>query len=212
MPSITLPSLTEDDIDDLLYFARTGELRDLQNSLSALAKSSHVPQVDILSAAVNDDSGNGLLHMASANGHNETLKFLLSLLPRPPQTPSATDPNVINAQNSSGNTPLHWASLNGHLEAVKILVAAGADPALANKAGHDVVYEAEVNGKQEVVEWLLKEANGLEKGLGVNDGEGENGEEVEEGDGGEEKEGGENESEVHDLKEGMEKIQMAEKP
>lgn len=75
-----------------------------------------------------------------------------------------------------------------------------------------MVYEAEVNGKQEVVEWLLKEANGLEKGLGVNDGEGENGEEVEEGDGGEEKEGGENESEVHDLKEGMEKIQMAEKP
>ena len=81
-----------------------------------------------------------------------------------------------------------------------------------NKAGHDVVYEAEVNGKQDVVEWLLKEGNGLEKGLGVGGGEGENGEEVEEKDGGEEKEGGEHEIEVHELKEGVEKIQMAEKP
>jgi ankyrin repeat protein len=59
--------------------------------------------------------------------------------------------------NTSGNTPLHWASLNGHLEAVKLLVQAGADPGVTNRAGHDAVYEAEVNGKEQVVEWLLTE-------------------------------------------------------
>ena len=118
---------------------------------------------------------------------------------------------IINAQNYSGNTPLHWASLNGHLEAVKVLVAAGADPAIANKAGHDVVYEAEVNGKADVVEWLLKEGNGLEKGLGVSGGEGENGEEDAgegEADGEAEMDGVENGSEMQELEEGVGKIQM----
>ena len=237
MPSTTLPSLTEDDIDDLLYFARTGELEDLHSTLSVFAKSSNVLLFDILSAAVDADSGNGLLHMASANGHigtspipppsiagftnlivslpAETLKFLLSLLSPPSQSATPTDSTTINAQNSSGNTPLHWASLNGHLEAVKILVAAGADPALVNKAGHDVVYEAEVNGKEEVVEWLLKEGHGLEKGLGASDGEGENGEEDDgerEGDGEEEKDGVENGKDVEELEESVEKIQMTERP
>ena len=39
-----------------------------------------------------------------------------------------------------------------------------------NAAGHDAVYEAEVNGKDEVVEWLLKESAGLEKAVGNVDG------------------------------------------
>ncbi|KAI4123204.1 MAG: hypothetical protein LQ347_006247 [Umbilicaria vellea] len=215
MPSTTLPSLIEDDIDDLLYFARTGELEELQTTLSALAKTSNVARFDILSAAVDVDSGNGLFHMASANGHIETLKFLLSLLPAPPHSTTPAEPNTINAQNSSGNTPLHWASLNGHVEAVKILVAAGADPALVNKAGHDVVYEAEVNGKEEVVEWLLKEGHGLETGLGVSGGEGENGAEDDadgEGDGEEEKGTVENGSEVQDLEQSMENMKTTEKP
>ena len=55
--------------------------------------------------------------------------------------------------------------MNGHLEAVKLLVGAGADPAITNNAGHDVVYEAEINGKDTVVEWLLTEGRGLETGI-----------------------------------------------
>lgn len=73
-----------------------------------------------------------------------------------------------------------------------------------------MVYEAEVNGEKEVVEWLLKECHGLEKVLGVNGGEGANGDEEDgegEGEGEEEKE-----SEVQELEAGVEKIQMAEKP
>lgn len=78
--------------------------------------------------------------------------------------PSSTSLNV-NLQNLAGNTPLHWASLNGHLDAVKALIGAGADPAIRNGTGHDAVYEAEVGGKDEVVSWLLKEGEGLEKGV-----------------------------------------------
>lgn len=66
---------------------------------------------------------------------------------------------ILNLQNQSGNTALHWASINGHLEAVKILVASGADSSVRNKAGFDAVYEAEINSKGDVVQWLLEEGN-----------------------------------------------------
>jgi len=79
----------------------------------------------------------------------------------PTDSPTA----LLNIQNTSGNTPLHWASLIGHLEAVKTLVGAGADPTITNKAGHDALYEAEINGKYVVVEWLLTEGKGLETGV-----------------------------------------------
>ena len=69
MPSTTLPSLSEDEIDDLLYFARTGELSDLKTSVEAFAKAANASQSDIIVAAVDSFSGNGPLHMASANGH-----------------------------------------------------------------------------------------------------------------------------------------------
>ncbi len=80
-------------------------------------------------------------------------------------TPSDSTTTFLNNQNASGNTPLHWASLNGHLEAVKLLIGAGADPTITNKAGHDALYEAEINGKDAVVEWLLTEGRGLETGV-----------------------------------------------
>jgi ankyrin repeat protein len=71
---------------------------------------------------------------------------------------------IINAQNLAGNTALHWAALNGHLDSVKVLLEQGGDPTITNQRGHDAVYEAELNDKQEVVEWVLKEGGeGLEE-------------------------------------------------
>ncbi len=117
-----------------------------------------------------------------AKPYIETLKSLLAL---PSSTPSSTI--SLNLQNASGNTPLHWAALNGHLEAVKALVGAGADVTVINSAGHDAVYEAEMNEKNEVAEWLLTEGKGLERG--VKGSERGAGERSEGGEGGGEEEG-----------------------
>jgi len=81
----------------------------------------------------------------------------------------------LNAVNEAGNTALHWAALNGHLESVKLLVQSGADVTIINRAGHDAVYEAEINDKNEVVDWLLGAVEELENGIGQS-GEAEAGE------------------------------------
>jgi ankyrin repeat protein len=86
-------------------------------------------------------------------------------------------PDFLNAVNDAGNTPLHWAALNGHLESVKLLVNSGADVTIINRAGHDAVFEAEINDKKEVVDWLLGAVEELEKGIGQT---GEDSEDVDE--------------------------------
>jgi len=80
---------------------------------------------------------------------------------------------ILNAQNKAGNTALHWAALNGHLPAVKVLLDQGADPTITNHKGHDPVYEAELNDKQKIVDWVLKEGGeGLEQGVSSETAEG----------------------------------------
>lgn len=69
MPTATSPTLTEDQIDDLLYLARTGDTADLKIELVQLAKNNSTTPSSIIAATVDPNSGNGLLHMASANGH-----------------------------------------------------------------------------------------------------------------------------------------------
>lgn len=88
------------------------------------------------------------------------------LLPPNSDKAAAPAPGPINAINAAGNTPLHWAALNGHLECVKLLMHSGADITIFNKAGHDAVFEAELNDKKDVVDWLLSEVEELEKGIG----------------------------------------------
>ncbi|KIN01597.1 hypothetical protein OIDMADRAFT_96362, partial [Oidiodendron maius Zn] len=149
-------TLSEDEIDDLLYFARTGENEEFNILKEELCKRESIGLVGLLESARDEMSGNGVLHMAGANGHNELLKILCSELSKP--TPQSNVMlAIINAQNQAGNTALHWAALNGHLEAVKVLLEHGGDPTIMNSRGHDAVYEAELNDKREVVEWVLKE-------------------------------------------------------
>ena len=65
--------LSEDSIDDVLYFARAGETDDLVETLKELkAQHEGASEEDLLLAAVDEESGNTALHMSAANGHTGT--------------------------------------------------------------------------------------------------------------------------------------------
>ncbi|CAI6296505.1 unnamed protein product [Periconia digitata] len=166
-PSMASVNLDEDSIDEVLYLARANEVAELATFLDGLATATKSPKPAIIAAAVDPNTNNTALHYAAANGHADIIKLLLSFgstTAAVPPSPQA--PGLINACNDSGNTALHWAALNGHLESVKALVELGADVTIINKAGHDAVFEAEINDKGDVVDWLLAAVEELEKGIG----------------------------------------------
>ncbi|KAL6706240.1 ankyrin repeat-containing protein [Coniothyrium glycines] len=153
--------LDDESIDDLLYLARANEPVELASLLSHLAAQTKQSQGQLLAAAVDPYTKNSALHYAAANGHTEIIQLLLRS-----STGKPAPAVIINALNDAGNTALHWAALNGHLESVKLLVASGADVTIINRAGHDAVFEAEINDKKEVVDWLLGAVEELEHGIG----------------------------------------------
>lgn len=63
------PSLSEEEIDDLVYLARAGEDAELTELLQELATRDAATPADILVAAREDQSKATCLHMAAANGH-----------------------------------------------------------------------------------------------------------------------------------------------
>jgi len=198
MPSnAPLPTPTPEELDDLIYFSRVGDLESLRASITELCSTHRcAPSVIVATAIDVDQEGLGsqssLLHYPSANGNLEIVTYLLSLL-APSESlhgsPSGTTadksaPQLVNHRNVSGNTPLHWAGVNGHLEVVKKLVHAGADPTIVNAAGRDAVVESEASAKEGAAEcavWLLKNCEGLETGVAGGQGEQEQEEEMVEG-------------------------------
>lgn len=62
------PKLSEDEIDDLIYFARAGEVADLNESLAALSSREGVSPAEIIIAA-RDGGKSTCLHMATGNGN-----------------------------------------------------------------------------------------------------------------------------------------------
>jgi len=155
------PSLTFDEVDDLLYFTRVNEAQDLQQSISELAQKYECQPRDVLEASVDPESGNTMLHYCSANGFADLLLKLLSQL-NSGESNGAADgkvagpPSLLNRTNKQGNTPLHWAACNGHLEVVKVLLAAGADLWAKNVAGNLAIYEAYTAERSEVAQYLLE--------------------------------------------------------
>lgn len=67
--NISGPGLDDDIIDDLLYYARTGDLQQLQADLASLLSRFNTTPLALVSAAVDEPSGNTLAHFACANGH-----------------------------------------------------------------------------------------------------------------------------------------------
>lgn len=68
MPSAILPTISADEIDDLLFLARTNDLHDLKAGIEAIARIHRTSSANVILATIDPDSGNGLLHYASANG------------------------------------------------------------------------------------------------------------------------------------------------
>lgn len=177
-----LPTPTPEELDDLIYFSRTGDLDSLKASITELCSTHKCAPSNIVATAIDIDqdglgSQSSLLHYPAANGNLEIVTYLLSLLVPSESlhgSPSGTTadksaPQLVNHRNVSGNTPLHWAGVNGHLEVVKKLVQAGADPTIINAAGRDAVVESEASAKTGAAEcavWLLKNCEGLEQSVG----------------------------------------------
>ena len=63
------PNFTEDEVDDLLYYARTGDKEDFDTLAEQLCGREKIGALELLQAARDEHSGNGVLHMAAANGH-----------------------------------------------------------------------------------------------------------------------------------------------
>ncbi|KAG6356354.1 hypothetical protein INS49_015742 [Diaporthe citri] len=152
------PKLSEDDIDDLIYFARAGEVADLNESLATLSSREGVSPAEIITAA-KDEGKSTCLHMATGNGNIEIVKIILSHFA---DRPREEKQGLLDAQNEFGNTGLHWAALGGHLELVKLLVAEGASPAVANDKNYVPLDSASFGEKHDVVDFFLAQMEKLE--------------------------------------------------
>jgi uncharacterized protein len=152
MPSLEEVALSADDIDDILYLTRVDERDELQQFISDLAQKNKCSPQDVLLQATDPNSGNTVLHYASANNLLDLLKWFLA------QFDDERRPNFINKPNGQGNTSLHWAAYNGHLEVVKTLITAGADMWIKNSAGHLALFEAERAERNDVAQFLLETA------------------------------------------------------
>jgi hypothetical protein len=81
------PTLTADEIDDVLYFTRVNEVEDLKTTITELAQKYQCQPQEIVEAAVDPESGNSTLHYCAANGLTGT------------SSQNASDPDPKN-QNS----------------------------------------------------------------------------------------------------------------
>ncbi|XXH00860.1 hypothetical protein Hte_007211 [Hypoxylon texense] len=175
------PNLSEDEIDDLIYLARTGDDAELTGMLQELITRENATPAEILAAA-RDDGKATCLHMAAANGHAKTVTLLLSHFPPPSKasTRGATEATAspeentstsqgataetpyIDVQNAFGNTALHWACLGGHLDVVKLLLSRGASPAAANDKDQIPLDLAAFNNHMHVVDYFLSQSKDIE--------------------------------------------------
>lgn len=71
--------LSEDQVDDLVYFARNGQIEEFQASLTTFAESFGSTLLNTIAVALDQESGNSPLHMASANGHIGTVQYIQDL-------------------------------------------------------------------------------------------------------------------------------------
>ncbi|KAL6913828.1 hypothetical protein ACHAP8_001769 [Fusarium lateritium] len=153
------PKLTEDEIDDIIYFSRSGEQEDLTDSIKTLAERENSSPAEIVAAAQDASNKSTCLHMATGNGHLEIVRQLIQYFENRPKEQKQA---FLDEANEAGNTGLHWAALGGHLDVIKLLLEQGASPALANEQNYVPLDLAYFNHKNDVAEYFLSTAKKLE--------------------------------------------------
>ena len=123
-----------------LECARFGELDDMKNALKDAEKD--------FNYNIKDFNGNTALHMSSANGHLNIVKYLIEDL--------KCD---INCKNNSNNTPLHWAAINGQKDIVCYLLDKNADFDIVNNNNKKASEEAYDNCYYDISEIILNKEN-----------------------------------------------------
>jgi len=93
-------------------------------------------------------SGRSALHKAAFWGHVDTVEYLTKELKL-----------NVNQQDYNGDTPLHDAARFGHLNVVKILVENGANIAIQNTDGKNVMEVAQLYEKHDVATYLQGHVN-----------------------------------------------------
>ncbi|KAG5660504.1 hypothetical protein KAF25_003110 [Fusarium avenaceum] len=156
---IMAPKLTEDEIDDLIYFSRAGEQEDLTESIKTLAERENASPAEIVAAAQDASNKSTCLHMATGNGHLEIVRQLIQYFDSRPKEQKQA---FLDESNEAGNTGMHWAALGGHLDVIKLLLEQGASPALANEQNYVPLDLAYFNHKNEVAEYFLSTAKKME--------------------------------------------------
>lgn len=180
MSNGTAKILTEDQIDEILYCSRAGELEDLKTSFENSLKENNNFDEILESIQHSNESQNSPLHYAAANGHHTIVTYI---------SEKCSLASIL-AQNDAGNTPLHWAAFNGHSEIVKDLInrieSLAPKPTsdestkiaelteeerdaiaekearqrsiwdVVNKAGRGPMSEAQMNGKEAIVDFMLQ--------------------------------------------------------
>ena len=128
-----------------LECARFGELDNLKEAMKDAKKDFNVNLVDF--------GGNTALHLSSANGFIDVVRYLVNELHC-----------NINAKNKSLSTPLSWAAFNGQRAVVEFLLEKGADFDVKNingKKPSDLAYD---NGYYDINDILLTKENEKYKG------------------------------------------------
>ena len=128
-----------------LECARFGELSDLKEAMKDATKEFNVNLVDF--------GGNTALHLASANGFIDVVKYLVNDL--------HCD---INPKNKSQSTPLSWAAFNGQKAVVEFLLEKGADFDTKNINGKKPSELAYDSGFYDISDILLNKENEKYKG------------------------------------------------